>query len=519
MLFLESWRMPNISKTSYENPGELLTSSTPFRPLYQLILLWTILILGFAAGDIYQLYLSQLNTAKAVARDNFNKDMVYRSWATMHGGVYVPITGRTPPNPYLSHIPDRDITTPSGKQLTLMNPAYMTRQAHEIGMEQYNMRGHITSLMPIRSENAADAWETVALKSFAKGASELTSKEMIDGKPYIRFMKSLLVEDGCLKCHASQGYKKGEVRGGISTSLPWAPYQDRILASIPGKVTIFGFVWILGLVSTVTGRQRLLRYLDERNSAEEEKLALQQRIQQGQKLESLGVLTGGIAHDFNNILGVIIGHCGLLKLRPEKVAVNIPEIEKAAERAAELCRQMLAYAGKSQSIITQVDMTTLVDEMVRMLKTTIPQSAVIKPELSADVPPIKGDREQIRQIVMNLIINAAEAIGEVQGEIRVSLAKTEIREGDALKDHLGKIMPPGKYVCLEVTDTGCGMDDEIRSKIFEPFYTTKLFGRGLGLPATLGIITSHKGALQLFSQPVHGTTFKVFLPVSIITPS
>jgi len=160
-----------------------------------------------------------------------------------------------------------------------------------------------------------------------------------------------------------------------------------------------------------------------------------------------------------------------------------------------------------------------VDEMVRMLKTTIPQSAVIKPELSADVPPIKGDREQIRQIVMNLIINAAEAIGEVQGEIRVSLAKTEIREGDALKDHLGKIMPPGKYVCLEVTDTGCGMDDEIRSKIFEPFYTTKLFGRGLGLPATLGIITSHKGALQLFSQPVHGTTFKVFLPVSIITPS
>jgi signal transduction histidine kinase/CheY-like chemotaxis protein len=245
--------------------------------------------------------------------------------------------------------------------------------------------------------------------------------------------------------------------------------------------------------------------------AEEEKLALEQQFQHTQKLESLGVLSGGIAHDFNNILAIIMGYCSLTKMNFETAENNILEIEKAAERAAGLCRQMLAYAGKAQLCMTQVNMWMLVDEMVNMLKATLPQNAVIKPDLSTNIPFVSADASQLRQIVMNLIINASEAIGKEQGEIRVSLTKTTVITGQVEKDYHGKEIPPGNYVCLEVTDTGCGMDEETKWRIFEPFYTTKFAGRGLGMSAVLGIINSHNGALQLFSQVGKGTTFKVYL--------
>ncbi|MGD0584296.1 MAG: PAS domain S-box protein [Oryzomonas sp.] len=249
--------------------------------------------------------------------------------------------------------------------------------------------------------------------------------------------------------------------------------------------------------------------------AEEERHQLEMQLIHAQKMESLGVLSGGIAHDFNNIMAIIMGYCALTRMDYDTAENNITEIEKAAERAAGLCRQMLAYAGKAQLNKTQVNMWTLVDEMVTMLKSTLPQNAVIKPDLSARIPTISGDASQLRQIVMNLIINASEAVGKEQGEIRVSLARKTVIAGQSDKDYHGKAIPSGEYVCLEVTDNGCGMDEETKWRIFEPFYTTKFTGRGLGMSAVLGIINSHDGALQLFSQLGQGTTFKVSLPVQI----
>jgi PAS domain S-box-containing protein len=265
----------------------------------------------------------------------------------------------------------------------------------------------------------------------------------------------------------------------------------------------------------INGIIAISRDFSARKAEEQKQLEFERNLQQSQKLESLGVLSGGIAHDFNNILAIIMGYCALTKMDYEKTEKNIPEIEKAVERAAALCRQMLAYAGKASLTHTQIIMSTLVDEMVSMLKTTIKQNVLIKSELGAGIPAISGDASQIRQIVMNLIINAAEAIGDDQGEIGVSLAKAEIKAEQTEKDHIGKTIPAGQYICLEVTDNGCGMEEETRRKIFEPFYTTKFTGRGLGMSAVLGIITAHKGALQLESQPGQGTTFKVYLPVHI----
>lgn len=256
--------------------------------------------------------------------------------------------------------------------------------------------------------------------------------------------------------------------------------------------------------------------IDDFKKAEEERRELEQQLIFAQKLESLGVLSGGIAHDFNNILAIIIGHCSLAGKNYEKAVDHIPEIEKAANRAAALCRQMLAYAGKAHIVQSRVNMVTLVDEMVRMLKATTNQNAAIIFESSSDIPFVSGDAGQISQIAMNLIINASEAIGEAQGEIRVLLTKTTINADQHVMDHQGKSILPGSFACLEVTDNGCGMDNETRKRIFEPFYTTKFTGRGLGMSAVLGIIMSHGGALQLFTESGQGSTFKVYLPVPAI---
>ncbi len=261
-------------------------------------------------------------------------------------------------------------------------------------------------------------------------------------------------------------------------------------------------------------KRRIRTHLELRQ-AEKDKLELEQQFQQYQKLESLGVLAGGIAHDFNNILAIIIGYCSLIKLNYGTAEKNIPIIESAAERAAVLCRQMMAYAGKAQLTKTRINLVEKVEEIVSMLKVTLPQNSVIKTDLSPEIPLIEADASQLGQVVMNLIINASEAIGTEQGKVGVSLNRIKITAGKAIKDYNGKPIAPGEYVCLEVTDDGCGMSEETKWRIFEPFYTTKFTGRGLGMSAVLGIVISHGGALQLFSQPDQGTTFKVYLPVQV----
>jgi signal transduction histidine kinase/CheY-like chemotaxis protein len=251
---------------------------------------------------------------------------------------------------------------------------------------------------------------------------------------------------------------------------------------------------------------------------EDEKVLLQQQFQHSQKMESLGVLAGGIAHDFNNILAIILGHCSLMEMDYETAKDHVPAIKTAVDRAAGLCRQMLTYAGKSRSVLSPFNIIKLVDEMVKMLRMTINQNVAIVPNLPTEILSINGDENQIRQVVMNLIINASEAIGDGHGKVLVSIKKAWVKDGQKLKEHLGNAIPPGQYVCLEIADNGCGMDEETKLRIFEPFYTTKFTGRGLGMSAVLGIINTHSGRMQLVSQPGQGSKFKIYLPI-IVTES
>jgi PAS domain S-box-containing protein len=258
------------------------------------------------------------------------------------------------------------------------------------------------------------------------------------------------------------------------------------------------------------------RDVTERKRAEEERRQLEQQLQQAQKLESLGVLAGGIAHDFNNILTVILGHCYLAKddtgLK-QPYSLYFQQIESAANRAADLCRQMLTYAGKRPVVQTRVNLWLLVDDVVKMLQSAIKKNVAIELDLNQRIPEIIGDAGQIQQIVMNLIINASEAIGDAKGTISIVLRNIEFEAGQLKTDTFGTPIRPGKYSCLEVSDTGIGMNSETQKRIFEPFYTTKFAGRGLGMSAIRGIVTSHEGILELTSTEGVGTTFKVAFPV------
>ena len=247
--------------------------------------------------------------------------------------------------------------------------------------------------------------------------------------------------------------------------------------------------------------------------------AFELQIREARKLESLSVLTGGIAHDFNNILAIIVGYCSLIKMNYEQAAHYVPEIETAADRAAELCRQMLTYAGKSEAAKTEFDMTGLLDEMIRMMKTGVAENTSITFARPDNILIVTGDAGQIREVIMNLIVNASEAVCQAHGEITVSLTQMEITAGQIHEDCLGKIIPEGWYVCMEVADNGCGMDDETRQRIFEPFYSTKFFGRGLGMSAVHGIVAANDGALQLYSRPGFGTTVRLYLPTPIDEPA
>jgi PAS domain S-box-containing protein len=257
--------------------------------------------------------------------------------------------------------------------------------------------------------------------------------------------------------------------------------------------------------------------ITDRKHAEEERLNLERQLLHSQKLESLGVLAGGIAHDFNNLLMAIIGNAdlGLMRINKESPAVeNLHRIEQAAERAADLARQMLAYSGKGKFVVENIDLNHLLEDMLHILEVSISKKAALRFDLHQDLPTVEADATQIRQIVMNLVINASEAIGEKNGVISITTGCMDC-DRSYLKDvWQDENITDGLYVYLEITDTGSGMDKKTLSKIFDPFFTTKFTGRGLGMAAVLGIVRGHKGAIKVCSEPKKGTTFTLLLPAS-----
>ncbi len=258
-----------------------------------------------------------------------------------------------------------------------------------------------------------------------------------------------------------------------------------------------------------------LENIDALKQAAEEKTRIELKLNETAKLESLGVLAGGIAHDFNNLLTGVLGNAAILRMdlpSSSQLLPTIEQIEIASRRAAELCRQMLAYSGKGRFVIRKIDLNTVVHETTRLLEISISKHAILRYHLAPTLPPVEADETQLRQVIMNLVINASEAIGERSGVIAITTGICRVDTDYLATLRFDQNVPPGDYVSLEISDTGQGMDEATLKKIFDPFFSTKFTGRGLGLAAVQGIIRGHRGGMKVYSEPGKGTTFRILLP-------
>ena len=281
----------------------------------------------------------------------------------------------------------------------------------------------------------------------------------------------------------------------------WGFLSGRRLENADGSLRA-----LVGVIADITDRKK----------AEEAHLKLERQLQQSQKLESLGIMSGGIAHDFNNLLQAVLGNLDLALMNlPAHTPVcrYIEQAVKAGKQAAKLSNMMLAYSGKGLFVLKTIDVTALIEQSAPMLAAVVSNTTVFDMDLDHGLPSVMADSGQIQQVIMNLVINAAEAIGGTNGHIRLS---TGVREFDQVlldKSRLEEKLPAGRYVFIEVSDNGCGMDEDTLRKLFDPFFTTKFTGRGLGMSAAQGIIRAHKGGVLVDSSPGSGTTVRVLFPI------
>ncbi len=285
-------------------------------------------------------------------------------------------------------------------------------------------------------------------------------------------------------------------------------------------------IWYLGRVTALADAQTpgrlLVSALDITKEvlAEEEQRRLERKLQETQRLESLGVLAGGVAHDFNNLLTVILGNTSLSRMQTaDGSAVHsfLDQVDQAALRAADLCRQMLAYAGHGRFVVAPLDLSALVSGSGTLLRSVVSKKATLRLNVAPVLPSVIADAAQVRQILMNLVINASEALDDREGTIVV---ETGVMHADASYLTAARSfteLSPGSYVFLEVRDNGCGMTAEVQGRIFDPFFSTKFTGRGLGLAAVLGIVRAHGGALRVLSEPGQGTSLRLLLRPSDAT--
>jgi signal transduction histidine kinase len=315
-------------------------------------------------------------------------------------------------------------------------------------------------------------------------------------RPELRFMTELGVRSAAFVRMVRDGEYLGAF--GVSTTGAARTFSPDDIALLQG------------VADQAALAVRNARLLDQRRRADEQ-------MRNAQKLESLGVLAGGIAHDFNNLLVGVLGNAGLALLElPEDSSARQPirDIEVSAQRAAELTRQMLAYSGRGRFRVEPVDLSAVVEEMSQLLRRVISKQTQLSLRLGRQVPAVVADVTQLRQVVMNLITNASDALGELGGTVTLETGTVMADRAMLASTYLNEELPPGLYVYLDVSDTGSGMDTATSARIFEPFFTTKFTGRGLGLAAVLGIVRGHKGAISVESAPHRGTRFRVLLPAT-----
>ena len=376
--------------------------------------------------------------ARNAAEINFENDILYRRWASQHGGVYVPQSALVPPNPYL-HVPNRDVTTTSGVALTLVNPAYMTRMVNEMGRKPGGSRSHITSLKPIRPENRPDPWEEAALRAFETGQCEVSSVEQIDGVEYVRFMRPFVTEATCLHCHAAQGYREGDVRGGISVSVPTAPLRAiQRPVMLRGSLVHLG-VWLAGVVGIVVSRRSLAGQIA---SGEKIRIALQ-RSEEGARasLREKEILLKEIHHRVKNNMQVI---SSLVSLQAD--ALPDDSLRQVLRNVTDRVRSMaLVHEKLYQSAeLARIDFAEYAKSLLQHLWRAH-GAAVPGVRLALELEPVWLD------------VEAAVPCGLVLNELVSNALKHAFRDGAEGEVAVALRRNADGRVHLEVRDNGVGM--------------------------------------------------------------
>ncbi len=494
---------------------------------------WWLLLLAVwatAVGLALQAHMADIRAqsvqvATEGARNMFRMVVLTRSWNASHGGVYVPVTPRTLPNPYLD-IARRDVTTTDGQSLTLINPAYMTRLIAEMAESDSGAIFRLTSLLPVRKENAPDPWEQAALQSFEAGTKEVIAVVPGEGGSQLRYMAPLLVQKACMQCHARQGYRVGDVRGGISVSQRYAPIEAATQTGIrQSQVTyavVFALVAALGWLLLELLRRRWLDL--DRNIRELEDT--RGELVQSEKMASLGRMVAGFAHEINTPVGVAVGAVSHNEDALTRIGNMLSEEEVSEEdlrgeldglrqssalalanlrRAASLVQSFKRTSiDQTSEQIRTFDMKELISDVLFALQGNLKRLPVTIDVDCPDALVLEGAPGLIEQLITNLVMNAVQHAfedGQRAGTIRIRVR----RDSDD--------------VHLEFSDDGVGMEADQMARIFEPFYTTRRGqgGSGLGLYICYSIVTTRlKGTIQCYGQVPTGCRFDVHFPANLV---
>ncbi len=466
-----------------------------------LAVVWIVIIFISLGWNMIQEKEKIMESARVQARTAYEKDLLFRRWNANHGGLYAPVTDKTAPNPYLKDITERDISTPSGKPLTMINPAYMMRQVYELAKEGYSVQGHITSLKPIRPMNTPDPWERGMLKSFEQGMTEANSIEMVEGKEYMRLMFPLVTEKSCLKCHEKQGYKEGDIRGGISVSVPMEPLWTSLHKYNLNLVLAHILLLLLGTGGIAFAAARLSR---------SERQLKQARDTAEHASRAKSDFLANMSHELRTPLNSMIGFSdvmlnGMAGELTETQKGYMKDIKESSNELYALIENILSVSSmdfnKMELIFSSVEIDRLIEESLQEIKKSTKKKKMefIVVKAGSNVR-VDADKDKLSKVLEHLIENGVDFTPD-SGTITVKVKKE--------KDH----------VEISVEDTGKGIASEDIPELFKPFHQLEDVlkkrhgGAGIGLYFCKRIIEEHGGRIWVESDFGKGSRFTFTIPL------